>query len=429
MKKGKKRLFAILSCLIMIATIAITPINVSAASSTETTGNMSERTTESIVEEILNGCYGYHVLLQSTPDLAYSYLLSRYEVFAELETKPDAAEVLYSRYMELTSDDVESMDEETYFNVVLLRAMLVQPIYHETLQIAEPAAEMQDVSTLATNGTEPAAQIGDAYVVYDLTDVEHYTLGQNRVYLYYTDDEYPSYIYTSLENTIASQCEGITKIADHTAKYNCHSYAWYLRSTYNQYWLNDISPYLDDLHYEETTASNAEVGDVVVYFNDTGKVTHSAIIYSISMSSIFVPIITCESKMGACGVYRHSVSNVPDDYMNAGSADYKIYTYSNTHTYTGSYYQHDLSYHTRQCAYCTALTTFVHVYTVTGYTSTGHTFTCRMCSQTKTEAHTPDAQTGKCTKCAYTGPVTVNPILSILPELQTESCDHCAVTE
>ena len=37
-----------------------------------------------------------------------------------------------------------------------------------------------------------------------------------------------------------------TRIAPSSSKYNCHSYAWYMQSTSNPYWMNDPSSYYTD---------------------------------------------------------------------------------------------------------------------------------------------------------------------------------------
>lgn len=422
--KLAKRLFTLLLSMLMTLSLVGKPISVAAVDTDELPEALSERTTESLVAEILNGYYGYNVFLLSTKEQAYSYLVGRYEIFAELETRQDAADILLNHYIGLSAKDPQEMAADEYINCVLLWTMLIQPIYRDCLECAGATASTQNMLMTSAVESDPPEVIGDLYAQWELTDLDVKTLNKNKVYLYYTDDNYPSYVLESLESQIYSECGELTEVASHDIKYNCHSYAWYQRSTNNQYWLNDISPYLDDPHYYEVTPSTAEVGDIVVYTDANGDVTHSAIIYSISTSSLSVPIITCESKMGVCGIYRHNITNIPDSYSNAGTATYKIYSYSATHTYTGAFYQYDSTYHMRKCAYCVTFGLYQHVYRVTSYTTTGHTFTCNVCDQTKTEAHTPDAQTGKCTNCAYTGPVTSNPILGHLPEVSTDSCNH-----
>ncbi|AHF09819.1 MULTISPECIES: CHAP domain-containing protein [Dehalobacter] len=90
-----------------------------------------------------------------------------------------------------------------------------------------------------------------------------------------------------------------TRLGTATYNYNCHSYAWYLASTGNTWWMNDPSAYMSGGGYTQVTPPQA--GDKVYWTN-----THSGIVYSVNGSNI-----TVTSKWGAAGLYRHPINDCP----------------------------------------------------------------------------------------------------------------------
>jgi len=62
--------------------------------------------------------------------------------------------------------------------------------------------------------------------------------------------------------------------------------------------------------------SQPQIGDIIVYRDDTGKITHSGIFCGINHGNIYIV-----SKWGKGGLHKHKVSAVPSD---AGST-YEIY--------------------------------------------------------------------------------------------------------
>lgn len=93
-----------------------------------------------------------------------------------------------------------------------------------------------------------------------------------------------------------------------TAKYNCHSYAWYLNNSSNMKWLNgsQLIKYVNDNHCMIISPSNIHVGDIVVYSTDIGggdPYAHSGIVISTNPLRI-------RSKMGSNCVWDHSLTDV-----------------------------------------------------------------------------------------------------------------------
>lgn len=113
-----------------------------------------------------------------------------------------------------------------------------------------------------------------------------------------------------------------TRIAPSTKKYNCHSYAWYMQSTSNQYWMNYPYEYYTDGTYEE---SDGSVGDIICYFDEYGENLHSGIVTSrvTGVSNEICgdsDLVTVRSKWGAWGLYDHRGDQCPYTSSYGGDA-------------------------------------------------------------------------------------------------------------
>ena len=166
-----------------------------------------------------------------------------------------------------------------------------------------------------------------------------------------------------------------TRVGDASPKYNCHSYAWYMQSTENPYWMNDPSAYYIDGSYMEV--SEPSVGDRICYFKSNGKNDHSGIVISISDNEIRI-----RSKWGSYGLYEHSIYDCIYTSSYGGSAD--IVKFYHRHEY--NYISVNTTTHTRTCA-CGINTTEKHTYTYKSAGSSKHTATC-VCGYSKSEIHT-----------------------------------------
>ena len=92
-------------------------------------------------------------------------------------------------------------------------------------------------------------------------------------------------------------------VAPSTNNYNCHSYAWYMSSTSNQYWMSDPSSYMTDGSYiQVNTIMNAH--KVYYLYGD-----HSANVYDVAGNSIANAKVI--SKWGAAPLMIHKVHYCP----------------------------------------------------------------------------------------------------------------------
>ena len=116
-----------------------------------------------------------------------------------------------------------------------------------------------------------------------------------------------------IKNKVDRVYKNAIKLESETLKYNCHSYAWYSTDVNkNEYWINEPHAYWEDggmcFYYAEvnnmaTTPSQLRMGDRAVYYDEDGKVDHSAIVYNSSGM--------LESKWGFAGLFRHQQNYCP----------------------------------------------------------------------------------------------------------------------
>lgn len=140
---------------------------------------------------------------------------------------------------------------------------------------------------------------------------------------------------------------GNTRLNAPTARYNCHSYAWYRYSTSNPYWIMDIPQFLNDRSCTRISLASAQAKDIIVYYYADGTPQHSGVVYSVDSGNL-----TICSKWGQAGVYRHSVNNAPyETFPGSGQIVYALFRYHDYsyHQYTGNSY-HSGSSHFYQYA-------------------------------------------------------------------------------
>lgn len=223
------------------------------------------------------------------------------------------------------------------------------------------------------------------------------TTSGNGVTVYTTADDHAPNEVTALDSETLENYD-VTLVAPSSAKYNCHSYAWYMQSSENAYYIGDISPYLRDPHCTES--NNATIGAIAVYYNSDNEPIHSAVVTEIDGDSV-----VCHSKWGIYGVYEHTLETVPADYKANGQVSVRFYIYSRAHNL--AYSCNGGTSHTASCTICDYQSTGAHSCRVT-YTNTTHTRTCRQCGWQDTTSHTWNPVTNKCTICGYqstSGPV------------------------
>ena len=171
----------------------------------------------------------------------------------------------------------------------------------------------------------------------------------------------------------AQQYPGVEILGNPTGDYNCHSYAWYMESINNPYWILNVETYVYDAHTE--SRGNNEVpqpGDLCVYLRN-GQFVHSAVIDHIEGDTII-----CRSKWGPSVLCEHPIASVPTDYW-ASSTGIACYILKIT-PHEWAYESAGTDQHTRTCTICGAQETVSCDYTYTYLHGDVHDARCKYCN-------------------------------------------------
>ena len=141
-----------------------------------------------------------------------------------------------------------------------------------------------------------------------------HTPNQTPVTVYTFNAEHSEYEIIYWDNYYHNEY-GVDIICSSTMKYNCHSYAWYMRgdTTKTRYWMDNPFNYISDWSYEETDSTQAEI---VCYETATGFIQHSA-------RRIGTGIY--ESKWGDGPLVTHTLMGTPYTYEDYGVTQYIYY--------------------------------------------------------------------------------------------------------
>lgn len=146
------------------------------------------------------------------------------------------------------------------------------------------------------------------------------------------------------------------KLSNATAKYNCHSYAWYSQNVRtNQYWMNYPDSYYEDGSYVEIQPSQVQIRDRIIYLDSNGNNLHSGIVRRISGQSSngicgYANTVWVQSKWGYAGLYEHRGDQCPYTYLMGGTAvSVKFYRYNISHTHSYTFTSFDSLYHYAAC--------------------------------------------------------------------------------
>ncbi len=93
-----------------------------------------------------------------------------------------------------------------------------------------------------------------------------------------------------------------------SSKYNCHSYAWYYDSPYNQYWIDEeseVERIASTWNNWDPNVRNIQFGDKLLFYDGYYCLQHSAN----ALSPTY-----CASKLGHCGVYTATIVEIAGFY-------------------------------------------------------------------------------------------------------------------
>ena len=142
--------------------------------------------------------------------------------------------------------------------------------------------------------------------------------GSYVVVITISDAEFTAQQKEQISATYRKEYPQATIVASASKKYNCHSYAWYLSSTNNKYWMNDPSKYMSDGSYLKLNYSNVKSGAKMYWSGEQ----HSANVISVNSNAANGKKCTVQSKWGQGPIMKHNESYSP--YNNSRTVWSKI---------------------------------------------------------------------------------------------------------
>ncbi len=276
-----------------------------------------DMTDEQLLQAVLDYPLIYDIFVYDDIETGVRNIEDICDAYAELLQRDTALDTLMASVHERKEFGIPVTAEEEIENDIVASLVLFQDEFQNKLTMEE----MEDVASLSC-----MIDVNDVYEVEE--DASLYPLstgittpnGTKVAYLTRTCIHLSSTYHQTLDADIVSEY-GVTLISTGSCKYNCHSYAWYSQSESNKYWINDPSAYMTDGSYTKvfsgttsTSSINAAKGDIVFYGSTSDlSSTHSAILTS-SASGSPMATRTAKSKWGICGVFSHTITNVPSAY-------------------------------------------------------------------------------------------------------------------
>lgn len=236
------------------------------------------------------------------------------------------------------------------------------------------------------------------------TDVQ--TQGYVNVHAYTTTEELTQEKIAGYISA-AQSYPGVEILGDPTEDYNCHSYAWYMESTANPYWIVDVGLYAYDVHtvWRENTET-PQPGDICVYLKN-GIMVHSAVVVSSDGATTI-----CRSKWGPSVLCEHPIGSVPTEYLDVdGMLRYCVMTIT---PHEWSFESAGVNQHTRTCTICSYEETLSCEYEYTYFYDDMHNASCKYCSNGYSGAfctfdyrsNGDGTHTGICTYCKHESSTT-----------------------
>ena len=234
-------------------------------------------------EEVIEAALHYPLLIDfyafDTYDDGLDALLKESDAFVELMTRPDRAEKLAARLQVQRTLDRSRSADLTFEQMILNDLLTLDRLSGNS--ICPYSEEQWEYITIHTPNGSPVTVIKKN---------EEYTTTIQQIKKEFYAKTYPAAWY----------------LAPATPRYNCHSYAWVLRSPDNIFWLEDTSAYRYDGSYYSVSLPNAKAGDIVWYVNGH----HSAVLESVSLAARPEKQMVV-SKWGPDPLFRHTVDYCP----------------------------------------------------------------------------------------------------------------------
>lgn len=335
---------------------------------------LKEMTTEELANLMMN--YPHLWVLTSyefdKKDIFWGYLSNNCSIYNELLSREDGIECLMSEYLktdfdanmynenpyivygydrisnsevfgcQLVNHMISNLSEYSQYWDILNKVIAIKNVDYSLLDENDAKAYLSfnDGFTCDANNTD---DISIADIVYDRTTTSDgftatgspYVRSIEGVNIYFTPGIYHRYgtdstclqwysgDYTNEKREALHN--GFTyfsnwyRLAQATPKYNCHGYAWLNPYGPNGYWIDPPILYMSYGNVTNITAGSEQVGDIIVMYNSSGVIVHSAIVCPTPSGGSGEYTV---SKMGGRGLYRAPLSEVMSYYL---CTSYSVY--------------------------------------------------------------------------------------------------------
>ncbi len=286
----------------------------SSASSFETVKTEDEKHSEYLI----NVAFSELLVRDDLGDVLAAYVDS---VYSELETKePDMVLVTSpedkgAAMNSFTADQlpyVVDIPRDVYHLNMLIYHIPKEVIISAfaSTEIANDSVASADESAVRSSSEEYGEYVGYLNGIYYYSAEPIITFSGNEVEATFAGSELTM---AQMRGFVAEAHDlGVPILQSPTAYYNCHSYAWYERSSDNDRWINDISGFLYDAECIELNVNEIEEGDIVVYYDKFGILQHSGVVEEAAQH---VEDVVVTSKWGQGVLCTHAIDNVPTGYL------------------------------------------------------------------------------------------------------------------
>lgn len=195
------------------------------------------------------------------------------------------------KYIEKSNIDLYDGNESVFSEVIQENEL------YTTVEIPDKSIE----EVLKTSDSPEKVQASSSYVyVY----TKHGSAVQCIAFT--ASEDFSSTYKITLNTDYKNTYPKATFLSTATRRYNCHSYAWYSRSTSNVYWMNNPNKYISDGSRKKVGSSSTANGQILLI----GSTVHSAVTVDYKNNIV-------KSKWGSGPLMQHATSYGPALYSNA----------------------------------------------------------------------------------------------------------------
>lgn len=359
MKKSFRKMFAVISTMVMVMSLGVLSVNADSNEKKDNTpysfpvlpgssewesfttkqeklsvcqipdDKLVNMTTDALLETVMNYPFIHDYMAFNSYEDACRRMSEDFNGFSELFSREDITSAILSKYSSahvVSADEIDTVDSASFFEPSTLEYLFVCDEINNgeiTGKELELFSEIHSQKSYERNVAGIYSIQSEVYCTHKQSEIltragETWTVvasgtvktpkGSKVPEVYKRSPELTTAEKNSLNSQMAKTYPRVTRIAQPTVKYNCHSYAWYSRSTSNPYWIGRSNPpkiYTTDGSYKRY--SGTPRSGMKAWYNG-GE--HSGISIGAKMVS-GVQVHYVESKWGMCGVYQHAYNDCP----------------------------------------------------------------------------------------------------------------------